>query len=322
MISIYCFSSRLLTYDPFDFLGQDAIPSRFLERLLGDISPFDDSSWMVWRKSTVKPDAMKDASSSKQATNNQILLQKVNGSIADLLQEFDSQWPMFLKHSYITAEQSDYIRRIKIEASEYDTIIVHIDFAENYNLIHQNSIMQAHWTTQQAAIFTVHIQVNKDNHHSMAIISDYLEHDVEFVHAAQNVIVDYVQSVYPMVKKINYVSDGAPQHFRNNKNILNLTYHSIDFGIPASWTFCATVHGKSAVDGIEVAIKHRATREVLYGNSSCVILTSEDLDMFARYKTMINVFYMSRNTVKKNTQRYCLYARWNEYGVNGQYESL
>ena len=322
MISIYCFSSLLLTYDPFDFLGQDAIPSRFLERLLGDISPFDDSSWMVWSKSTVKPDTMKDASSSRQATNNQILLQKVNGSIADLLQEFNSQWPMFLKHSYITAEQSDFIRRIKIEASEYDTIIVHIDFAENYNLIHQNSIMQAHWTTQQAAIFTVHIQVNKDNHHSMAIISDYLEHDVEFVHAAQNVIVDYVQSVYPMVKKINYVSDGAPQHFKNNKNILNLTYHSIDFGIPASWTFCATAHGKSAVDGIGVAIKHRATREVLYGNFSCVILTHEDLYMFARYKTTINVFYMNRNRVKQNTQRYGLYARWNEYGVNGKYERL
>ena len=217
MISIYCFSSRLLTYDPFDFLGQDAIPSGFLERLLGDISSFCDSSCMVWSKSTVKPDTMKDASSSRQATNNQISLQKVNGSIANLLQEFDSQWPMFLKHSYITAEQSYYIRRIKIEASEYDTIIVHIDFAENYNLIHQNSDMQAHWTTQQAAVFTVHIQVNKDNHHSMAIISDYLEHDVGLVHAAQNVIVNYVQSVYPMVKKINYVSDGAPQHFKNNK---------------------------------------------------------------------------------------------------------
>ena len=229
---------------------------------------------------------------------------------------------MFLKHSYITAEQSDYIRRIKIKASEYDTIIVHINFAENYNLIHQNSIMQAHWTTQQAAIFTVHIQVNKDNHHSIALISDYLEHDVEFVHAAQNVIVDYVQSVYPMVKQINYVSEGAPQHFKNNKNILNLTYHSTDFGIPASWTFRATTHGKSVVDGIGAAVKHRATREVLYGNSSCVILTPEALYMFARYKTTINVFYMNRNRVKQNTERYGLYARWNQYGVHGKYESL
>ena len=213
---------------------------------------------------------------------------------------------MFLKHSYNTAEQSDYIRRIKIEVSEYNTIIVHIDFAENYNLIHQNSIMQAHWTTQQAAIFTVHIQVNKDNHHSMATISDHLEHDVEFVHAAQNVIVDYVQSVYSMVKKINYVSDGAPQHFEDSKNILNLTYHSIEFGIPTSWTFCATAHGKSAVDGTGAAIKYRATREVLYGNSFCVTLTPEDLYMFARYKTPINVFYMNRNRVKQNTQRYGL----------------
>ena len=52
---------------------------------------------------------MKDVSSSRQATTNQILLQKVNGSVADLPQDFDSQWPMFLKHSCITTQESDYI---------------------------------------------------------------------------------------------------------------------------------------------------------------------------------------------------------------------
>ena len=40
-----------------------------------------------------------------------------------------------------------------------------------------------------------HIQVKKDNHHSMVIISDCLEHDVKHVHAAQNIIVNYVKCI-------------------------------------------------------------------------------------------------------------------------------
>ena len=101
---------------------------------------------------------------------------------------------MFLKHNCITTKQPDYIRRIKIEASKCDTIIEPIDFVESYNLLQQNSITQAYWTTLQAATLMINIQVDRDTPHSMAIISDYLEHDVEFVHATQNITVDHAQS--------------------------------------------------------------------------------------------------------------------------------
>ncbi|CAF2147192.1 unnamed protein product [Rotaria magnacalcarata] len=300
---------------------KDSVPSAFLEPLLGQHSRFDDSTWMIWSKPRTPPTTTENLSS-KTPTSNQILLQKVNGSIADLLEEFDAQWLTFLKHSYITTEQSNYIRTIKNGASESDTIVVHMDFAENYSLQQQNSIMQAHWTTPQATIFTIHIKVDKDNHHSMAIISDYLEHNVEFVHAAQNIIVDYVQSLYPSIKKLNYVSDGAPQHFKNNKSILNLTYHYNDFGIPASWSFCATAHGKSAVDGIGAAIKHRANKQALYANSSCTIFTPEDLYKFARQNTAINVFYMHKNRIQQNSEKYHLCSRWNQRGVEGKYQNF
>ncbi|CAM4790993.1 unnamed protein product [Rotaria magnacalcarata] len=298
---------------------KDSVPSKFLEQSLGAVSHFDDSTWMVWSKPASSTASTNDTSPSRKFSNNQVLLQKVNGSVADLLQEFNTQWLIFLKHSYIATEQSNYIRRIKSEANEYDTIVIHMDFAENYSLLQQNSIMQAHWATPQATIFTIHAKISKDNHHSMAIISDYLEHDVEFVHSAQRVIVDHIQSVYPGVKKLNYVSDGAPQHFKNNKNILNLSYHYTDFGLPASWTFCATAHGKSAVDGIGAAIKHRANRHTLGNNSSSVILTPEDLYKFARHSNEINVFYTNRTHIKHNSERYGLYARWNQHRVEGKY---
>ena len=94
--------------------------------------------------------------------------------------------------------------------------------------------MQAHWTTPQATFFTNHLKINKEKHDSIAIIRDYLADNVEFVHTAQSIINHYVQSTYPTVKQLNYVSNGTPQHFKNKKNILNLIYHQADFGLPAT----------------------------------------------------------------------------------------
>ena len=299
-------------------LGEDAAPGDLLERSLNSqVSLFDECVWMMWRK-PVKTTGGTAGSQSTNATNTKILLQKLTGSVADLLQEFDSQWASFRKHSFITRQQAIYIRQIKLDADEYNSIIVHIDFAENYTLLNQKQIMQAHWTTPQATIFTVHIRINKEKQQSVALISDYLEHDVEFVHTAQGIITDYVLSVYPSVRRLNYVSDGAGQHFKNNKNILNLTHHHSDFGISALWTFCATAHGKSAVDGIGAAIKHRATKRVLSGKPTDAILTPEDLFKFCQQDTIINVFYVSKSRVKQNSERYRLQARWKHGKLEGK----
>ena len=296
--------------------GRDNQPSEHLSNLLNDqTSLFDDCSWMIWQKS-VSSTGISDKENS--SSDGKISLQKKTGSIEDLLEEFDTQWKTYIKHSYITTQQSDYIKTIKEEADEHGTIVVHMDFAENHTLLVNKEIMQAHWTKQQATLFTIHLKVTKDIHHSMILISDYLAHDVEFVHAAQGVISDYVQSAYPAVKRLNYVSDGAPQHFKNNKNILNLTYHATDFGIPASWSFNATAHGKGAVDGIGAAVKYRATKKVLSGTADDAILTPEDLYKFAQKDSSMNVFYLNRARIKSNGEKYQLSNRWTRDRAEGE----
>ena len=88
--SIYCLSSRICAYESFDFLGKNCVPSKFLEKSLGTVSQFDDSTWMVWSKPTSSPVSTNDTFTSRKSSNNQVLLQKVNDSVADLLQEFDT----------------------------------------------------------------------------------------------------------------------------------------------------------------------------------------------------------------------------------------
>ena len=140
----------------------------------------------------------------------------------------------------------------------------------------------------------------------MAIINDCLDHNVKFVHAAQKIIIQFVQDNYPNVRHLNYVTDGAPQHFKSNKSILNLTHHCQDFGIAASWTFSPTAHGKSSVDGIGASIKYRATRRVLSSDRTDAILTPWELYHFASKDISLNLFYLDSDAIKSHARKYSL----------------
>ena len=65
------------------------------------------------------------------------------------------------------------------------------------------------------------------------------------------------------LKEIKYFSDGCSRQYKNKKNFLNLTYHIDDFGIPATWSFSATSHGKGPWDGVAGCVKREAALESL-----------------------------------------------------------
>ena len=94
------------------------------------------------------------------------------------------------------------------------------------------------------------------------------------------------------MKKIAYVSDGALTQFKNNKSMFNLIHHSTDFGLPASWTFSATAHGKGPVDGIGAAVKSVATRYLRQRTAVEKFLTPK---AFYEY---VKSFFDSRGTVE------------------------
>ena len=72
-----------------------------------------------------------------------------------------------------------------------------------------------------------------------------------------------IKQIAPNVRVINYVTNGGPSHFKNRYNILNLSFHEIDFGVRAIWTFTATSHDKGPMDGLGAAVKSTATRYLM-----------------------------------------------------------
>ena len=113
---------------------------------------------------------------------------------------------------------------------------------------------------------------------------------------------------------INYVTDGGPSHFKNRQNILNLTFHDIDFGVPAVWSFSATSHGKGPVDGLGAALKSTATRYLLRHGPNEAFKCVRDFYEFSKQRqnstgNPIELLYAKSDEIltlhrAKNTQRW------------------
>ncbi|CAF4596582.1 unnamed protein product [Rotaria socialis] len=139
----------------------------------------------------------------------------------------------------------------------------------------RHEVQQEFFSQHQVTLFTIHLTIGKEQR-NVAIISDYMEHTTVFVHCAQKVLTQFIKKNFPLVRKINYVSDGTCAHFKNNVSILNLIHHKIDFDLDACWTFTATEHGKGAGDGIGAVLKPSARCATLSTN----ILMSNAKDFY------------------------------------------
>ena len=120
---------------------------------------------------------------------------------------------------------------------EFEVIV---DFAENYAFAVQNAISGFHWNNDQATVYNIFIYYNikgTQKHKGLVIISDVLSHDTVAVYGLHKILMNYLKTNFPIVNKILYFSDGAPQQYKNYKNEINVAYHELDFGVKAEWNF-------------------------------------------------------------------------------------
>ncbi|CAF5011995.1 unnamed protein product, partial [Rotaria sp. Silwood1] len=263
-------------------------PSDILKE--NNINLNENASWSQWK-----------------TINHKVELFHMDGSFDLLLDAIDSHWTNFLLHSYLTAEQREYIKNLRLNSSDSTYIVAQIDFAENFTIFHQREVQGYHWNNKQITIFTVHLKAGSINK-NVVIISDYMLHNTAFVYVAQGLIVDFIKTNFPSVEKINYLSDGATNHFKNSFNIFNLTRHKDDFGLAACWTFSSTGHGKGPCDGLGASVKYTATRSIITSGTS--ISSAEEFYEFTRNlnynaantsitnQPPIHVFYIKSTTVE------------------------
>lgn len=234
-----------------------------------------------------------------QSTDRCTLSKEVMDSEA-FIDCFAEKLDILRTHHYIASQQSAFLKMTKdnLEDGEF---IVQCDFAENYAFVAQDAAQAFHWNNDQASIHTAVIYTKSKGelvHHSIVILSDNLHHDVAAVYDFQKLMINFLKEQYSTIKKIIYVTDGAPQHYKNKYQFANLLKHEADFGIPAQWHFHATAHGKGPCDGIGGNLKRQAARASLQRSSATEpILDAQRLYEWAKTNLpLTNVFFVSKET--------------------------
>ena len=112
-------------------------------------------------------------------------------------------------------------------------------------------------------------------HRNICVVSDAKQHSTVTVYAFLSVVIPYLQTEFPDMKKVHYFTDGCVAQYKNKNNFVNLCHHEEDFGLEGEWNFFATSHGKSACDGIGGTMKRLLMKASLQRPYTDPILTSE-----------------------------------------------
>lgn len=273
----------LTTYDDvlMMLVCPDATPNCYLERCndcpgsdivrktLVDILQENGVTNVTYKQWISKPQTTLESRDNQSAEEFALAFQKLAGTL--------------LKHAFIAKQQSRFYKNLKANLTDGECA-VQVDLAENFAFIVQDAAPGFHWNNNQATIYTVVIYFNNESgieHKSLVIISNCMHHDAIAVFMFSRIINDVIKNIVARPKKISYVSDGAPQQYKNYKNFSNIYNHQQDFGIPAEWHFFATAHGKGPCDGVGGTVKRLAARASLQRSSQDQITTPLELYRWA-----------------------------------------
>ncbi|XP_055924519.1 uncharacterized protein LOC129956613 [Argiope bruennichi] len=158
--------------------------------------------------------------------------------------------------------------------SSTDSILVHIDFSENYVCKYNQEVQSVHFGSGRQQV-TIHTGVyyNKENDdvisYPFATISPSLRHDSASIWAHLKPIFEWIlQKFTKKPKYVHMLSDGPSSQYRNKKMFYLISNH-VQQLVPGvenfTWNYSETGHGKGAPDGIGAVLKRTADRIVAEG---------------------------------------------------------
>ena len=150
--------------------------------------------------------------------------QEFKGSLMDCFDILKQQSSYFLFQSRAFISERESLK------DDDSTVVIQVDFAENYTTQIQNAIQSSDWVSKQFTLFTV-CAWEKNGCHSIVIASDCLSHNKYVVLAFMSMLVDHLKYIREFNRYVAF-SDGV--QLSSNKNSLCVERHcfsSLSVGI-------------------------------------------------------------------------------------------
>jgi hypothetical protein len=201
----------------------------------------------------------------------------------------------FRQHTFIKRQQSDCFKFYKVISN---TLVLQIDFSENYSMKFQDEVQAMHWINDQLTIFTCVSWGSSIQ--SFAVVSDDLRHDKDQVLIYLERILNEVEAIGDQYSEIVIFSDGAVSQFKNKFIVAAMRFLSRKILKVIRWEYFATSHGKGAVDGIGGKVK-RIVWDAVRGKKASVSTLDEFVKcaLSKEVKTKVShpIFIFRPNTI-------------------------
>ena len=169
-------------------------------------------------------------------------------------------------------------------------VALECDFSENLARTIQEEVQSLHWATKQVTIHSMVIWRPKCNTDNVAdthvkehwmVFSDDLKHDFHFVHKTIKDIVIYeLKKMGCHFTELHCSSDGCAAQYKSCNVFGDMSRSEKDLGIPITWSYSASGHGKGEVDSAAGVIKTAARKAVISQVDETVIQCANDLHRF------------------------------------------
>lgn len=215
--------------------------------------------------------------------NKRVSKKDFTGTVEECVKVLAGKLPAFLVHVFVKRQQSRYFEQLKLSVDEC-TILVQLDYSENFSMIEQDEIQSAHFSKKQLSLFTAHAWCRNSSSRSFVFVSSHVEHNKYSIHAALEHLLCALQRSEDKMQEIVFFSDGAASQFKQRFLFKNLSHLSRMYNVLMSWHFFATSHGKGVVDGLGGTIKRMVHQAILSGQ---VCRNAQDFVTIARSKTTV-----------------------------------
>ena len=194
-----------------------------------------------------------------------------------------------------------YFFKEKRQISSHDTVVIQIDYAENFTLRQQSEIQSAYFQCKQISIFTCVMWLPNAEVQSLAIVSDYDSHNKYSVYACLSAVFKFLVESFPIINHVHIFSDGASSQFKQTFTLTSMSLHAIKFGfVTFDWNFFATSHGKGAVDGIGAIVKSFAWKQIKA--KQAVISCAQDFVTALTNRLKVQLIHLTPDDIEFNVE--------------------
>lgn len=227
---------------------------------------------------------------------------------------FKQQMQVYLRHTSNINIQAKALRKHK-DTLTPNTIILQVDFAENYTIKQQEETMAGHFkrtAEQSATIYTaiVHYKdadTNEIKEKSFGVISNTTNHRSLEVQVFNSYIFSHLRTECNInINHVHLWTDGAAAHFKNRYSMVALSHHRQLHGCLADWSFMESYHGKGPHDGIGAVIKHNVYRRALQNRPGEPVVTRAK-DVFRVATELMDktvCLYVSKEDIEGQREKY------------------